>query len=173
MPKHFHDVLAEWKYCNADCAESPAHRHSVVCSQIRQWHDANLINVINSYPPTDFQHPVWLARSAAVHEFVVRQTHGPKYGVFSYEDAMHLALGLAGEAGEVAQLMHKFSRDAIPSGEFFRKLTDELADVNIYNQLLGLFAGAQLEVGTRRKLEEVVERWRAKGLKLGPPDYVV
>lgn len=171
MISFIHDELANWKYCHADCHQSPNEVHSTICSTLSRKHEEARINVISPFKPNP-SIPSWLPRAMEVHKFVSSQM-AERIIPFSLADARELALGLAGEAGEVAQLIHKFGRDHVPSGVMFGKLLKELADVRIYAAMLSIFAGDASDGPVQEKLEEVVDRWRLRGLKLGPPDYNV
>lgn len=71
---------------------------------------------------------------------------------------MHYALGLIGEAGEVANVVKKINRD----GHTYARVTDlgaELADVLIYTLLLADEMGIDLTDAYRAKRARNVERW--------------
>lgn len=70
---------------------------------------------------------------------------------------VHYALGLAGEAGEVANLVKKQLRGGRVYGDQF--LGDELADVFIYLLLLADEAGIDLQAAYERKRDICEERW--------------
>lgn len=74
-----------------------------------------------------------------------------------------LALALAGEVGEVAQLFYKRVRDAKNNDEFRATLRKELADVRIYLELLVEAVDGATDADVAAKLDEVETRWTPKG----------
>lgn len=105
--------------------------------------------------------PDWFTRSDALHRKIVAQSkHG--YEPYSDYDGRQLALALAGEAGEVAQLFYKAVRDNLTQAEFLAKLRKELADVRIYLELLTEYANTDADDDAFAKLDEVEARWKDK-----------
>lgn len=80
--------------------------------------------------------------------------HDPEQAIVPL--AVHYALGMCGEAGEVANLVKKALRkgEAIPEG-----LADELADVFIYLLLLADEAGINLYAAYQHKRDICEKRW--------------
>ena len=80
-------------------------------------------------------------------------------------EVMYLALGLAGEAGEVADLIKKLYRNYSPAGSVYTitdDLRDELGDVLWYLVNMCLAAGFDLEEVMIRNVEKLRER-KVKG----------
>ena len=105
--------------------------------------------------------PSGFPRSDALHRKIVAQsTQG--YAPYTDYDARQLALALAGEAGEVAQVFYKRVRDNMTDAEFRPHLRKELADVRIYLELLEECVGGDTDKDVEAKLTEVEARWKDK-----------
>src|SRR5210317_1264190 len=82
----------------------------------------------------------------------------PKRDSFSYT-----ALGLAGEAGEIANKVKKFIRDGYDREELIAKqneVLDELGDVLWYVAAVAEVMGSNLEVVAKDNLWKLAERQR-------------
>lgn len=90
----------------------------------------------------------------ALHEEMI----GHLFPTFSSTDERYLALGLCGEAGELANMVKKRWRDGADLQEEIR---DEIADVRVYLELLAKcfgIEGAKLDERVRSKLVKVIEK---------------
>lgn len=76
------------------------------------------------------------------------------------EDVVHHALGLAGEAGEVANVVKKFDRGSLSQEEMIEELQGELPDVLIYVFSIAGMYGIDLEAAYNSKREFNIERFR-------------
>lgn len=83
----------------------------------------------------------------------------------SASERTFLALALAGEAGEVANVQKKIWRDG-PSPELYTKLLDEIADVYAYLDHLCKALNTTREDVLVHKLNEVVTRPYAQEIAL-------
>lgn len=114
--------------------------------------------------------PMWGHKADRLHRAIVwhsneKRSPERQISVYSGRDAERLALALSGEVGEVAQLIYKRERDGLTTEEFRAAGRKELADVRIYLELLATCFGVDdLDQDVKDKLEEVLERWRKKGL---------
>lgn len=69
-----------------------------------------------------------------------------------------LALGLAGEAGEVANVQKKAMRgDNLPN--YNKMISDEMADVMMYLYMMSDRLGIDLDIACEEKCKELKERW--------------
>ena len=105
--------------------------------------------------------PSWWSRADRLHRWLVIRSGN--YSPYSPPDAQMLALALAGEIGEVAQLFYKRVRDAKNNDEFRATLRKELADVRIYLELLVEAVDGATDADVAAKLDEVEARWTPKG----------
>lgn len=109
--------------------------------------------------------PPWFSRADNIHRTIVSkiQNRTP----YSDDDGIYLTLGVAGEAGEVADVVKKLVRqDFANKEEFLAKLREEMADLRIYLELLAHCTETDLDMEVERKLQIVEERWRQKGVRL-------
>lgn len=74
---------------------------------------------------------------------------------WSYNDWV---VALAGEVGEIANFAKKHRRGDISTPEFIAEAAKEIADVQIYLDLLCIRLGLDLGEMTRQKFNEVSER---------------
>ena len=95
----------------------------------------------------------WRAAVTAIHTVVIKA-----WPVWRWEDRRFLALALAGEVGEVANLVKKQWRgDSAPIEE---KLAEELGDVRIYLELLAQAFGVDLDAMCERIVRyKLLTRW--------------
>lgn len=77
--------------------------------------------------------PTWLDEVLDIHQRVVK-----KWQPGTDEDIRFLALALAGEAGELANLIKKDWRGDLID---WRKVNDKIADIRVYLELLSWAAG--------------------------------
>lgn len=76
-----------------------------------------------------------------------------------FHDLKSLALALAGEVGEVAELVQWLPADAVPDAALRERLGEELADVLLYLVRLGDVAGIDLGEAAGRKLTRNEQRF--------------
>ena len=108
--------------------------------------------------------PDWFAKADQIHRAVL--ANGWTWRVitpYGRDDLVGLTLGLAGEAGEVANDVKKHLRGDFDEVEMRERLAKELADVRIYLEMLAEALNVDLDVAVADKLVEVEKRWRAKG----------
>lgn len=67
---------------------------------------------------------------------------------------LHNTIGLAGEVGELANLVKKFDRGDFPFAKLISELPGELADILIYVIKISYQSGINLEAAMLEKLEE-------------------
>ena len=96
-----------------------------------------------------------------------------KTAIFPKEDGyVYTALGLAGEAGEIANKVKKFIRDDFDDEEMQDKLSDvaeELGDVLWYVAAVAHVIGTDLDTVAKNNLYKLAERQR-KGTLQGSGD---
>ena len=94
-------------------------------------------------------------------------------GIDSIGGAMYLALGLCGEAGEVAEKIKKYYRDGIPEGmdsdTWIELLAKEVGDVLWYGAVLLNSFGISLQDAAVMNLEKLADR-KARGVLKGSGD---
>jgi NTP pyrophosphatase (non-canonical NTP hydrolase) len=81
---------------------------------------------------------------------------------YSSTDERFLALGLCGEAGELANMIKKRWRDGVDLTEEIR---DEIADIRVYLELIAKcfdIEGSKLDDRVQKKLEKVVVKFGAR-----------
>lgn len=74
---------------------------------------------------------------------------------YSSQDERFLALGLCGEAGELANFIKKRWRD---NADYQEEIRDEIADIRVYLELLAKrfgIEGEKLDERVKQKLEKV------------------
>lgn len=121
--------------------------------------------------------PNWFDRADRLHRAIVGQRiaaaaagRGPSYvietGLQAYDDndGNFVAMGLAGESGEVADEFKKWMRGDYTKEEFRAKLRGELGDVRVMLELVARYADIDLDEVTEEKLTVVEARWRARGV---------
>lgn len=91
-----------------------------------------------------------------IHEHILRKKimHAP----YTKEDTRYLALGLCGEAGEVANKVMKEWRDG---SDLTKEIREEIADVRVFLELLARCYGIEgeaLDKEVARKLKIVRKR---------------
>lgn len=98
----------------------------------------------------------WREQVRLIHETVVK-----KWEPYSDEDTRFVALALAGEVGELCNLVKKEWRgNPVDNPKRLRReMADELADIRIYLELLALCLGVDLDVAVAQKIPELLRRW--------------
>jgi NTP pyrophosphatase (non-canonical NTP hydrolase) len=88
----------------------------------------------------------------------------------SEEDEVHAALGLAGETGEVVDLIKKarFTPGRLGPDEFNFKLDEELGDVLYYWARLCAIHGVDPAEVIRGNIAKLERRWGAKEAAIAP-----
>lgn len=91
----------------------------------------------------------------------------PDAGLGTLPSKSYCVLGLAGEAGEVANAFKKLLRGDVPfpDGEFKAKLLDELGDVLWYAAMLSTELGENLSSVAARNIGKLAHRAQTGGLK--------
>jgi NTP pyrophosphatase (non-canonical NTP hydrolase) len=118
--------------------------------------------------------PAWFPFADALHRAVVavRAAIAAKRGrtleAYDADDGEFLAMGLAGEAGEVANEFKKLMRGDYTSEEFTTKVSAELADVRCMLELVARYVGVDLDEVTPRKLEDFERKLIARGWLAAP-----
>lgn len=85
---------------------------------------------------------------------------GHLFPAYSNQDERFLALALAGEVGELANMIKKRWRDGVDLTEEIR---DEIADIRVYLELMAKcfdIDGDKLDLQVQSKLARVVERFK-------------
>lgn len=80
------------------------------------------------------------------------------FPTWSSTDERFLALGLCGEAGELANMIKKRWRDGVDLSE---EIKDEIADVRVYLELIAKcfnIEGAKLDERVQQKLVKVIAK---------------
>jgi NTP pyrophosphatase (non-canonical NTP hydrolase) len=96
---------------------------------------------------------IWQEKARLIHELVVK-----RWEPYSEEDQRFLALALAGEVGELCNVVKKLWRgDALPHAPALIK--EELADIRIYLELLALSFDVDLDDACENKMPELERRW--------------
>jgi dCTP diphosphatase len=88
-----------------------------------------------------------------------------------FHDVKSLTLALAGEVGEVAELVQWLPADIVVDGELQERLGDELADVLLYLVRLADVAGVDLGVVTLAKLSRNEARFPASQFRGVAPKH--
>jgi NTP pyrophosphatase (non-canonical NTP hydrolase) len=95
----------------------------------------------------------WRRKAQVIHELVVK-----RWEPYSQEDQRFLALALAGEVGELCNVVKKQWRgDALPNAPAM--IEEELADIRIYLELLALAFDVDLDDACEGKMPELERRW--------------
>jgi NTP pyrophosphatase (non-canonical NTP hydrolase) len=95
----------------------------------------------------------WQRKVRVIHEVVVK-----RWEPYSQEDQRFLALALAGEVGELCNVVKKQWRgDDLPHAPAMIK--EELADVRIYLELLARSLSVDLDEACEGKMPELERRW--------------
>lgn len=102
----------------------------------------------------------WQKRGRRLHEDIAGLSHSDMDGPWTTYDKRFLALALAGEVGELANYLKKEWRgDPV---DYTPEIVKELADINIYLDLLARCYNVDLDKVTEAKLKEVEKRWKGK-----------
>jgi len=99
---------------------------------------------------------IWQEQIRIIHETVIKE-----WEPYSDEDLRFTALALAGEVGEICNLIKKEWRGTLVDDpqRLRREMADELADIRIYLQLLALCLGVNLDTAVIQKIPELLNRW--------------
>lgn len=95
--------------------------------------------------------------------------HGGPCSYGSLDDMRFLTMGLAGEAGEIANLVKKEHAGIINFNKLEEEMKGEIADVFTYLALLADAFGIDMATVVREKRQIVIEKF--KKLKLLPESY--
>jgi NTP pyrophosphatase (non-canonical NTP hydrolase) len=87
-----------------------------------------------------------------------------------FHDVKSLTLALAGEVGEVAELVQWLPADVVVDGELRARLGDELADVLLYLVRLSDVAGVDLIEAALAKLKHNQQRFPAESYRSVAPE---
>lgn len=100
--------------------------------------------------------PTWREKARAIHEVLIKGR--PPYGP---EDRRFLALALAGEVGELANVIKKEWRGDFdhPAGNLRALVAGEIADIRIYLELLAACFAVDVDEACEVKTVELLERW--------------
>ena len=96
-----------------------------------------------------------------------RQMTAHLFPAYSNTDERFLALGLAGEVGELCNMIKKRWRDG---SSFEEEIRDEIADIRVYLELLAKcfgIEGEKLDARVKSKLEKVVKKHKARLAETG------
>jgi NTP pyrophosphatase (non-canonical NTP hydrolase) len=84
------------------------------------------------------------------------------FPAYSFTDERFLALALAGEVGELANMIKKRWRD---NADLSEEIKDELADIRVYLELLAKcfgIEGVKLDQRVEAKLLKVIEKHKVR-----------
>jgi len=95
--------------------------------------------------------PSWKATGAEIH----RRYVAGKWELYGQEDAHYLALSLAGEVGELCNIIKKMWRDGPQHDQQVEEVHKELADARSFLELLAMAFNCDLDQAVVRKYEEV------------------
>lgn len=109
----------------------------------------------------DFQHYQNATDSTAIY---------PGAGSGSPAAVNYAILGLAGEAGEIANAWKKFYRDGIPSDVMYARIRSELGDLLWYAARLAMEMGSSLDEVALDNLDKLESR-KKDGTLTGSGDY--
>ena len=87
---------------------------------------------------------------------------GHLFPAYSNTDERFLALGLCGEAGELANMIKKRWRDG---ADLTEEIRDEIADIRVYLELIAKcfgIEGDKLDARVKSKLAKVIEKHKIK-----------
>jgi NTP pyrophosphatase (non-canonical NTP hydrolase) len=110
----------------------------------------------------------WKHDAVALHRQIVK-----RWEPWSEEDVRFLAMGLAGEVGELLNIIKKDWRGDFNTpakrGKLLDMLIEEFADVRIYLELLAIGCNLDLDTACELKMPELFRRWpeAAKKIKAG------
>ena len=98
---------------------------------------------------------MWVDDARHIHKTVAK--NWPVYGP---EDSRFLALAMAGEVGELLNIIKKVWRgDKQLDDETLAAIREELTDINIYHLLLSDCFGADRDAECEKKIPELYRRW--------------
>lgn len=111
--------------------------------------------------------PLWIAKPAwaekvwNLHCWLIEERNGLHWEAGSAEDRHFVALSLAGEVGELCNLIKKDWRgDPQPPGiNRSREQMLEFADIRMLLEVLARICGLDLDSCVEAKLEELKKRW--------------
>lgn len=102
----------------------------------------------------------WKRRTEITHETVIKN-----WAPWGPEDVRFLALAMAGEVGELLNLIKKQWRGDLATAtsdqasSHYMKVRGEMADVRIYLELLSRALGVDLDAACEDKVEQLMIRW--------------
>lgn len=96
----------------------------------------------------------WKDKIDIIHKTVVK-----RWAPYSMEDGRFLALALAGEVGELCNLMKKQWRAGESMGNYAGSIVQEIGDIQIYLELLAKHFGTSASHEAERKIPELLTRW--------------
>jgi NTP pyrophosphatase (non-canonical NTP hydrolase) len=95
----------------------------------------------------------WREEVLKIHERAIKRSSVEPWSI---EDIRFLALALAGEVGELANLIKKHWRgDMVPHPDIDPKVVAELADIAVYHHLLCMALRINIDYAVQRKLPEI------------------